>query len=71
MKKLEGRHCYKGGPLCALLTAAGYDSEPGSNAAVAGVPEEIHHYLGTNHRDILRVGFATNQDLPLGPIDCP
>ena len=55
----------------AVVAAAGYETGPGSNTAIGGVSEEIHDYLGTEHRDALQLGFAVDQDLPLGPIDCP
>ncbi|MEZ4472880.1 MAG: hypothetical protein R3F60_19260 [bacterium] len=55
----------------AVVAAAGYETGPGANTAVGGVAEEIHDYLGTSHRDRLTLGFAEDQDLPLGPIDCP
>ncbi|MCA9526794.1 MAG: hypothetical protein KC549_10930, partial [Myxococcales bacterium] len=55
----------------AVVAAAGYETGPGSNTAIGGVSEEIHDYLGTEHRDALQLGFAVDQDLPLGPVDCP
>ncbi len=54
-----------------VVTSAGYETGPGSNTAVAGVAEEVHLYLGTGHRDELEIGFAVDQGLPLGPIECP
>ncbi len=54
----------------AVVAAAGYEKGPGSNTAIGGVTEEIHHHLGTRHRSPMIVGFATDQGLPLGPIDC-
>ena len=53
-----------------VVASAGYETGPGSNTAIAGVAEEVHLYLGTSHRDPLQVGFAADQSLPLGPIDC-
>ncbi len=53
-----------------VVAAGGYETGPGSNTAVGGVTEEIHHALGTTHRDPLIIGFALEPDLPLGPIDC-
>ncbi len=53
-----------------VVGAGGYETGPGSNTAVGGVTEEIHHHLGTTHRDRLIIGFALDPDLPLGPIDC-
>jgi len=55
----------------AVVAAAGFETGPGSNTAVAGVTEEIHDYLGTGHRDDLEVGFAADDTLPYGPIICP
>jgi hypothetical protein len=53
-----------------VVASAGYETGPGSNTAIGGVVEEIHLYLGTEHRDELEIGFAADQTLPLGPIDC-
>ena len=53
-----------------VVASAGYETGPGSNTAIGGVVEEIHLYLGTQHRDDLQIGFAADQTLPLGPIDC-
>ncbi len=54
----------------AVVAAAGYETGPGDLSNVAGVVEEIHHYMGTGHGDTLTVGFAVDQTLPLGPIVC-
>lgn len=54
----------------AVVAAGGYETGPGANTAIAGASEETHHHLGTTHRDPLLVGFAADQALPLGPIDC-
>ncbi|MGE3669878.1 MAG: hypothetical protein AB7K71_09475 [Polyangiaceae bacterium] len=54
----------------AVVAAAGYETGPGSNTAIGGVTEEIHNYLGTGHRDDLQLGFAVNDSLPYGPIQC-
>ncbi|MCA9646789.1 MAG: hypothetical protein H6718_26910 [Polyangiaceae bacterium] len=54
----------------AVVAAAGYETGPGSNTAIGGVTEEIHDYLGTGHRDDLQLGFAVNDALPYGPIQC-
>lgn len=54
----------------AVVAAAGYETGPGANTAIGGVTEEIHDYLGTSHRGTLMLGFAEDQTLPYGPIDC-
>ena len=54
----------------ALVAAGGYEKGPGSSTAIGGASEEIHHHLRTSHRSHLIMGFATDQTLPLGPIDC-
>ena len=54
----------------AVVAAAGYETGPGDLTDIAGVTEEIHRYLGTGHESTLTVGFAVDQDLPLGPITC-
>jgi len=54
----------------AVIASAGWETGPGANTAVAGVSEEIHHFLGTSHLDDLTIGFAANDNLPLGPISC-
>lgn len=58
-----------GGP--AVVASAGYETGPGDPSHIAGVAEEIHFYLGTTHLSELRIGFAADQTLPLGPIRCP
>ncbi|MEL6179986.1 MAG: hypothetical protein AAFS10_13590, partial [Myxococcota bacterium] len=55
----------------AVVAAAGYETGPGSPTAIGGACEEIHHALGSEHRDTLLMGFAVDQDLPFGPIECP
>jgi hypothetical protein len=54
----------------AVVTAAGYETGPGSNTAIGGAVEEVHHHLGTGHRDRLIMGFASDDTLALGPVDC-
>ncbi|MEZ4230653.1 MAG: hypothetical protein R3B89_15870 [Polyangiaceae bacterium] len=54
----------------AVVAAAGYETGPGANTAIGGVTEEIHHYLGSSHRDDLQLGFAVSDSLPYGPIQC-
>ena len=54
----------------AVVAAAGLDTGPFANSIIAGVPEEIHDYLGTNHLSELELGFAEDQLLDLGPIQC-
>jgi hypothetical protein len=54
----------------AVVTAAGYETGPGANTAIGGAAEEVHHALGTDHRDRIVMGFAVDQSLPWGPIDC-
>ncbi|MBU0549860.1 hypothetical protein KKB55_22745 [Myxococcota bacterium] len=54
----------------AVVAAAGYETGPGDNSMIGGVTEEIHDHLGTGHRGVLTLGFALDQDLPYGPIDC-
>ena len=54
----------------AVVASAGYETGPGANTAVGGATEEIHDWLGTTHRDVLSMGFAADDALPLGPIDC-
>ncbi len=57
-----------GGP--AVVTSAGYETGPGNPDHIAGTTEEVHFYFGTGHLDQLRIGFAVDQNLPLGPITC-
>jgi len=54
----------------AVIAAAGWETGPGSASSVAGVSEEIHHYLGTSHLDTLLIGFTSDQQLDFGPITC-
>ena len=55
----------------AVVASAGWETGPGSNQRVAGVAEEVHDWLQSNHLDDLEIGFALDQSLPLGPIACP
>lgn len=54
----------------AVVASAGLNTAPAANSRIAGVPEEIHAYLQSSHADDLEIGFATNQNLPLGPVTC-
>lgn len=54
----------------AVVAAGGYETGPGDHARIGGVTEEVHDWLGTVHGDDLEIGFAVDQSLPLGPIDC-
>ncbi|NOZ87768.1 MAG: hypothetical protein GXP49_16210 [Deltaproteobacteria bacterium] len=54
----------------SVVAIAGYETGPGSSSAIAGVVEEVHQVLGTAHRSKLMVGFARDQDLDPGPVDC-
>jgi hypothetical protein len=57
-------------PSRAVVVAAGYETGPGDLSHVGGTPEETHYYLGTQHLDVLKLGIATDQSLPLGPRKC-
>ncbi|MCO4745985.1 MAG: hypothetical protein KC912_14415 [Proteobacteria bacterium] len=54
----------------AVVASGGYETGPGANTAIGGAVEEIHHHLGTGHRDDLIMGFLVDQTVDLGPIDC-
>ena len=54
----------------AVVAAAGYETGPGNLDHIGGVTEEIHRYLDTVHISEMTLGFALDQDLPLGPITC-
>ena len=54
----------------AVVAAGGWETGPGSNTAIGGAVEEIHHHLGTSHREDLVMGFLSDNTLPLGPITC-
>ncbi|MFO0745392.1 MAG: hypothetical protein U1F43_06930 [Myxococcota bacterium] len=54
----------------AVVAAGGWETGPGSNTAIGGACEEVHHSLGTSHRDDLVMGFLVDDQLPLGPITC-
>lgn len=54
----------------AVVAAGGWETGPGSNTAIGGATEEVHHHLGTSHRDDLVMGFLSDDTLPLGPISC-
>lgn len=54
----------------AVVAAGGWETGPGSNTAIGGAVEEIHHALDSVHRDDLVMGFLVDDALPLGPIRC-
>lgn len=54
----------------AIVASAGWETGPGDLEHIAGTTEETHFYLGTGHLDSMTVGFATDQELTLGPIRC-
>lgn len=54
----------------AVVASGGYETGPGSNESIGGAVEEIHLALGTVHHDRLVMGFLSDAQLPLGPIDC-
>ena len=53
-----------------VVVAAGYETGPGDLDYIGGTTEEVHAYLGSGHGSTLTLGFAVDQSLPLGPIDC-
>lgn len=53
-----------------VVASAGLNTAPMANSRIAGVSEEIHEFLGTDHLDDLQIGFAVDQTLPLGPTNC-
>jgi hypothetical protein len=54
----------------AVVAAAGYENGPGDLSRIGGACEEIHDHLGTTHLSVFTFGVASDQQLPLGPIDC-
>ncbi len=54
----------------AVVVAAGYETGPGDLDSIGGVVEEAHAWLGSGHGSTLTLGFAVDQSLPLGPIEC-
>lgn len=54
----------------AVVVAAGYETGPGNLTRIGGTPEETHFYLGTTHLDVLQLGLAADDTLPIGPRRC-
>ena len=54
----------------SVVAIAGYETGPNHAHGIAGVVEEVHAVLGSDHRDNLTFGFAHDQTLSPGPIDC-
>jgi hypothetical protein len=54
----------------AVVTAAGYETGPGSSLRIGGACEEVHDHLETSHRSKLLMAFLVDQTLPFGPIEC-
>jgi hypothetical protein len=54
----------------AVVAAGGWETGPGSNTAIGGAVEEVHHHLQSRHRQDLVMGYLSDNALPLGPITC-
>ena len=54
----------------SVVAIAGYETGPSHTHGIAGVVEEVHTVLGSAHQDDLTFGFAIDQTLSPGPIDC-
>jgi hypothetical protein len=53
----------------AVVASAGWETGPGSNSWVGGATEEVLDWLQRGSGP-LELGFAVDQSLPFGPIDC-
>jgi hypothetical protein len=71
-KPLPGERMILYNPLNgrAVVAAGGYETGPRAHESLGGASEEVHHALGTRHLDEVVMGFAADQSLPYGPIDC-
>jgi hypothetical protein len=54
----------------AVVAAAGYETGPGDPSRIGGAVDEIHDYLGSDHLEVLEMGFLADEDAPLGPVRC-
>ena len=54
----------------SVVAIAGYETGPGSSERIAGVVEEVHMVLESDHGSELTIGFAEDQTLQPGPITC-
>jgi len=60
----------------AVVAAGGYEcgpgkpDEPGAQWNIGGGQKEVLNYLGISHNSQVTIGYATNQNLNYGPINC-
>lgn len=53
-----------------VVAAAGYETGPSSAAFLLGAQEEVMQALGVSHESTVTLGWAADQSLPFGPINC-
>ncbi|MCX6811557.1 MAG: M23 family metallopeptidase [Candidatus Berkelbacteria bacterium] len=53
-----------------VVTLGGYEKGPGDPSFAGGARIEVLHALGISHAGEVEIGFAQDQNLPLGPITC-
>lgn len=53
-----------------IIVIAGYETGPSSQKYLGGVTREVHQWLGTSSKDIIKVQLLENQTLAPGPLKC-
>ncbi len=54
----------------SVVAAAGYEWGPGNTQYIAGAQNEVLHNLDISHGGEVTIGFAVDQTVPYGPINC-
>ncbi|MBO3696881.1 hypothetical protein [Roseivirga sp. E12] len=53
-----------------IIVVAGFETGPSDQKYLGGVTREVHHWLGTNSQDSIKVQLLGNHSLDPGPIRC-
>jgi hypothetical protein len=54
----------------SVVVVAGYETGPLSADFIGGLTSEVHSWLKTNNKSIIRISYPKNQNIPIGPITC-
>lgn len=53
-----------------IIVVAGFETGPSDQKYLGGITREVHHWLGTNSQDSIKIQLLENQSLTPGPIRC-
>jgi hypothetical protein len=54
----------------SVVVVAGYETGPLSEDFIGGLTCEVHSWLKTNNKSIIKISYPKNQNIPIGPITC-